>query len=199
MEPTNIALILLSSAIVFSLIIERLLEIVKSLYDYMESKHDWTRFWNRRAKNLQRRFNNKLLNPHDNGLYYSTIIELVGNSGDKKIASPEIMASKVRRLYLKFIFKFLGVLAGISIAWLMSINIFDLIETLGCVNVGDASNLQSCVPADNSTDLEGTFLLKSKISWDWLEITLSGVVIGLGSTPIHKIISAMDTRKKSKE
>ena len=179
MESSNAAIILLASAILFSLIIERLLEVIKAGYDYLESKNNWVEYWNKRAIKLQRRLNNKTLNPKDNGLYYSTVLGLVGSTSRVGQVTPEISGSKVKGLSLKFIFKFLGVSVGILVAFMMQINIFDLIENLV-----------------NDSESDNGFIVLSKINWPWLELVVSGIVIGLGSTPIHKIITALDKRSR---
>ena len=68
MEETNAALIMLTAAIFFALIIERLLEIAKSIYDYIEAKEDFSGFWNRRAISIRERLQNRLEKAKENKL-----------------------------------------------------------------------------------------------------------------------------------
>ena len=42
------AAVLIAGMLFLSLLIERLLEIAKSYYDYLEAKHGWDEFWNLR-------------------------------------------------------------------------------------------------------------------------------------------------------
>ncbi|WP_317929667.1 hypothetical protein [Halioxenophilus sp. WMMB6] len=174
MDGSNAALLLLAGAIFISLIIERFLEIVKSCYDVLEAKYNFYKFWNRQAANLQE--NLEAL------IEKSTVLNLANQLGADRVKIKEVAYEKcssisvaqLRTFVVKYAAKVLGIIIGIVVAWVANIDMFLLID-----------NLMSGVE-------------KSASSYPWLTITLTGVSMGMGSGPLHKIIASMEKAKQTR-
>lgn len=171
MEP---AIILLAGMLFLSLVIERLLEIIKCYYSYLEGKHNWYAWWNRGAEKIQRRLEALEKNPK---LYNSSSrlsFERVKLEGIGYLKGAAISVEALRSYTIKYFMKCVGVLLGIGIALAADINIFSLIDSL--INGHQVAS--------------GKYPLLEKIA--------SGVAMGLGSGPLHKIIAALERAKKGR-
>ena len=81
---------LFAVALLFSLLIERLLEIVKCVVDLLDSRFDWHRFWSRRAEKLGKKLEQQLR---------------MNDSGDMKIFKV-IIKNKGIDFYLNHIYNY---------------------------------------------------------------------------------------------
>jgi len=185
MNDANAALIMLTAAIFFALIIERILEVTKCVYDYLEARKNWGEFWNRRAISIRERLQNRLEKTKENTLQKTVFKYLAaryvntdhpGYEGAKVIS-----ASKLRSFTVKGVSKSLSVLIGIVIAFSVEINVFNLIEQW--TKTGEALPL-------------GLFEVNLP---SWLELLITGVVMGLGTGPMHKFISALERAKRNRK
>lgn len=185
MEDTNAALIMLTAAIFFALIIERLLEIAKSIYDYIEAKKDFSGFWNRRAISIRERLQNRLEKAKENKLQ-KTVFEYLASryvNADHPgyEGAPVISANKLRAFTVKGVSKTIGAILGITVAFSLGINVFSLIAQW--TNTPEALSL-------------GLFQVDLP---DWLEYIITGVIMGLGSGPMHKFIAALERAKRNRK
>ena len=187
MNETDAALVMLTAAIFFALIIERLLEIAKCIYDYVEACNDWSDFWNRRAITIRERLQNRLEKTKNSKLqntvfkYLSSRYMNTDHPGYE--GAQVISAMKVRTFMVKGVTKFLSVALGIAVAFGVGINVFDLI--------GNWTNTSSELPVP-----AGLFKVELPT---WLELTISGIVMGLGSGPMHKFIVALERAKRKRK
>ena len=92
-----------------------------------------------------------------------------------------ISASKLRSFTVKGVSKSLSVLIGIVIAFSVEINVFNLIAQW--TKTGEALPL-------------GLFEVNLP---SWLELLITGVVMGLGTGPMHKFISALERAKRNRK
>lgn len=187
MNETDAALVMLTAAIFFALIIERLLEIAKCIYDYVEARNDWSEFWNRRAVSIRERLQNRLEKTKDNKLQKTVFKYLASRYVNTDHPGYEgaqvISAKKVRTFMVKGVSKFLSVALGLAVAFGVGINVFDLI------GVWTKTNSELPIPMG---------LFKAELP-NWLELTISGIVMGLGSGPMHKFIAALERAKRKRK
>jgi hypothetical protein len=185
MENANAALIMLTAAIFFALIIERLLEIAKSIYDYIEAKKDFGGFWNRRAISIRERLQNRLEKAKENKLQKTVFKYLASRYVNANYPGYEgaavISANKLRNFTIKSVSKTTGAVLGIAVAFSLGINVFALITQW--TNSPDAISL-------------GLFQVDLP---NWLEYTITGVIMGLGSGPMHKFISALERARRNRK
>ena len=185
MEETNAALILLTAALFFSLIIERILEIAKCIFDYIEAKYDFSDFWNRRAINIRERLQNRMEKAKGNKLqqtvfeYLASQYVNIDHPGYE--GAPVISANNIRAFTVKGICKSVGAILGISVAFCLGINVFSLIAQF-----------------TKSPDAVSLGLFEVNLP-QWLEYTITGVMMGLGSGPLHKFIVALERARQNRK
>ena len=173
LQGTNSAVILIAGVIFISLLIERLLEVLKSYYDYLEGKHNWHRFWNNKALSLQLKAEDLLQS--------ETLQNLPEKLGFNRVKLDEIAYQKsltisvasLRANTIKFAAKGIGIFLGIFVALVADIDLFFLIDTMINPTHDDSSSI-------------GTNIL-------------TGIAMGLGSDPIHKIIATLEKAKKARK
>ena len=184
MELVSESLILLAASIFLALIVERSLEIIKSVYDYLEVRLGWVDFWNNRARDLQKRFENRILR-NKGGNQKNLFLYLTSSFISTDLPGYEgvlvISANKVRNKAITFSFKILGLILGILIAFWVDLNLFKLVDQL--------NYCEQCVfTTEIDVLLRGCF-----------GTTISGIAIGLGSGPAHKLIAAIDLARKKRQ
>lgn len=166
------AIILLAGVIFVSLIIERLLEILKAWYDYLEAKHNWYNFWNISAEKIQGRIEIFLKDQQSQNATSRLGFERLKVEEPAYKYSFTISVEVLRRYTIKYIAKMLGIVLGIGVALLADIDLFQVIE----ISIyGDDAD-------------PGKFPILAKIA--------TGVAMGLGAGPVHKIIAALEKAKK---
>ncbi len=184
MELVSESLVLLAASIFLALIVERSLEIIKSIYDYLEVRLDWVGFWNKRSLDLQKRFENRVLR-NKGGNQKNLFLYLTSSFISTDLPGYEgvlvISANKVRNKTITFSFKILGLILGILIAFWVDLNLFKLVD-----------QLNYCVQCEPTSRVD--VILRG-----WLGTTISGVAIGLGSGPVHKLIAAIDLARKNRQ
>lgn len=185
MEDANAALIMLTAAIFFALIIERVLEIIKCVFDYIEAKKGLSEFWNRRAISIRERLQNRLEKAKENKLQ-KTVFQYLSSRYVKDNypgyeGTPVISANKLRAFTVKGVSKTVGALMGITVASFLGINVFALVAQW--TNSPDAISL-------------GLFQVDLP---NWLEYAISGVIMGLGSGPMHKFITALERARRKRQ
>jgi hypothetical protein len=185
MENANAALIMLTAAIFFALIIERILEVTKCIYDYIEAKKDFSDFWNRRAISIRERLHNRLKKSKDNKLQQTVFKYLASRYVNADHPGYEgalvISANKLRTFAVKGVVKSVGAILGIVVAFGVGINVFALISQW--------------------TDTSNTMSLKlfEVHLPEWLQYSITGIIMGLGSGPIHKFITALERARRNRK
>jgi hypothetical protein len=152
--------ILLNQTVVFAfilalaLLIERLLEVLKSIYDYIDCRMGMDEYWTKKAGELQK----KLVGGGENGV--------ITISGDL-----------LRATSVRFVAKLIAIALGITLAL--------------CFNLDLVSMWQAAAKSDGITG-------GLKLHETSKEI-LTGVALGLGSGPLHKIITTIERQRKKRE
>ncbi len=158
-----------------SLLIERLLEIFKSIFYLLDSRLNWYKYWTRRTHKLRYRVEKKLkifeyVEPTfvANILYRFRSI-LLEEQKDYAGTVPVLSGDLVRAFYLKIILKIIGMLVGIAFTFSQQINLFEIALNKQVTNT---------MWVDNAG------------------IVISGILIGLGTGPVHKAITSIEKRRE---
>lgn len=172
---TEPAIVLTAGVLFLSLVIERLLEILKAIYDVYEAKLDGHVFWNKHAEMLQQQLEELLQN--------KSVLNLSSKLGYDRLKVEEfayqqdisISVDAVRKHTIKYVSKILGAVLGITVALLADLDLFALIDSY----------------------IYGEALSPSR--FETLAQIATGAAIGLGAGPVHKIIAAMEKAKKKRK
>jgi len=174
MEVLTQPVLLLGLAMILALIIERLLEIGKSIYDYMDARSNSTDRWTKKAQQVRDRLEIRLDtakadNRNDFDLVIAMASRYLSPSGPGQSGLRAVSADKVRALTTKAWFKAIAIFLGISCAWLCDIDVLKLVE-LSLQKTGEVGTYDS----------------------NWFGILLTGIAMGLGAAPMHKLIAALE-------
>lgn len=168
-------------ALVFalSLLVERALEVIKSLYDVIDGKRNLYTFWTARAKGIADRLERrvrlfeyvspKAVQPVLNRVYELLLNTQGGYSGTTLILSGDLVRAAGVRLGTKL----LGIVLGVGLALWLDIDFLKMWNPevrIGSQEVG--------------LQLKGT-----------LAQIASGVAIGLGASPVHKLITTLEKKQ----
>jgi len=169
-----------------SLLLERILEILKALYDLVDSRIDLYKFWTMRAYKIRDYAEKKLrvfeyVSPEKAAPVLQRFSEMLPN-GQRNYSGtiPVLSGDLVRALAVKIGSKIIGMGLGVGLAFWLSIDLVALWQN------GEP------LPAILSP-LE-SFLVAQPV-----HIALSGIAIGLGSGPVHKIITAIEKRREKRK
>jgi len=181
MEALLNATVLFVLVLALSFVIERFLEVVKAVYDLLDSRLDWYKFWTEQAIKLKDRLEKRMrifeyVDPQN----VQSILQrfrgvFLNEQGDYSGTVPVLSGDLVRAFSIKVGSKFLGILAGIGLALCLKI---DLIEVWK-----EAS--------------EGAIWAKMTTSTNF-NFIISGIAMGLGSGPVHKIITKIESKQKQR-
>lgn len=181
MEVVNQSVLLLALAILLASGVERILEIVRSVQDYLAARRqDYSR-WNTRAESLRDLVESRLDNAKSGtggrfGLQLLTVSKYLSPVPSSEGGLIAVSADTLRKMTLKLSYKIIAIIVGIVLAALFGINMFDLVR--------------ASLP---QTGQAGNFLVPG-----WLGVALTGVSIGLGAGPMHKIITALERARDAR-
>ena len=128
MEPSNTEssiLLLLGAAFICALLIERVLEILKAVFNYREAQRSNPDRWNLRAIVVTRNYLNAKQTAPD-------LAEALGRSYlfSDQTSTPTVDANQVRHRSNQARFKAMGVLLGIALAFGLDLNLIDVVICL---------------------------------------------------------------------
>jgi hypothetical protein len=173
--------VLFTLVLAFSLLVERFLEILKTVLDLVDDRFNNKEFWTKRAVKIKNRLESKLgvfeyVDPRETvGVIRRFQHMLLGIKDGYTGTVPVISGDLLRGSVIKIACKIVGIGLGICLAFWMGIDLVEIWHKTAVIPLGEY--LPS--PA--------------------VRITLSGIVIGLGSGPVHKIIQAIESKRKKKE
>lgn len=185
MEVLSKVTVLFTLVLALSLLIERFLEVLKALYDLLDSRRDWYNLWTRQTTRIRDRVEKRMrifeyVKPEVLKSVLKRIREmLLSEQGDYSGTVPVLSGDLVRAFYVRLSSKIVGIGVGIGLAFWMGI---DLV-TVWKEAAGESSRWAINISSEN------------------LRVAISGIVLGLGSSPVHKIITTIErmrerTRKK---
>jgi hypothetical protein len=172
--------VLFTIVLAFALLVERLLEVLKTAYDLLDSRYDWHRFWTRRTERTRDFLEQRLrlsehLSPQAQAAALARFSEMLLGTAPANTASfPVLSGDLVRAAGIRLAARVVGMAAGVALALGFEI---DLLALSGLL-VGEAQN----APAPTT-----------------LGMVVTGTAIGLGSGPMHKIITALENRRARRD
>jgi hypothetical protein len=162
----------LAFALGLSLVVERILEIIKSAYDMLDSRLDLHRFWTRWAEDMRRVLQSRLrifeyANPKAVARILSKANEvMLGPDHGYTGTIPVVSGDLIRAVGVRIVMKTLGVAIGLAFALKYHLDIRALV-------------------------------LGEEVADSW--VILTGVAIGLGSSVVHKLIVALEKQRASRQ
>lgn len=186
MEALAKVTVIFTLALALSLLIERFLEVLKSITDLLDSRYDWYKFWNRRTASLRDKLEHRLnvfeyVRPETAASVLNRAKSIFLKTPDKEITNaPVISGDLVRAFYIKVIFKVVAIALGIGLAFWFNVDLVAI-----WTDAKDPNKPPSFIDID--------------IRSETLRIIFTGVALGLGSGPVHKIIVAIEDRRKQRE
>ncbi|NOZ61560.1 MAG: hypothetical protein GXO74_07740 [Calditrichaeota bacterium] len=175
--------VLYTLALALAFLVERLLEILKSFYDLLDSKFDLYKFWTVRAYKTRNVLENKLrvvefLGAKSMAKMLDKFREkLLNTSGEYQGALPVISGDLVRAMTIRTYCRILGMIFGVFLAIWMKVDLIQIFQ--GAVS-----------------DMTHWHL---EIRSDLVRYILTGITLGIGSEPVHKLIRTFERRQKRKE
>ena len=172
--------VLMTLAMALSFLIERLLEIIKAVYDLFDSQFDWYRFWTLRTYKVRNKLEKKLriveyLGPKNLTKVLNKFGEkLLNRTGNYSGTVPILAGDLIRAVTIKSWMKLLSIGLGIALAFWMNVDLIKIWQ--------DAMSNSSL------------WIINIK-SQEW-RIVISGIVIGLGSNPLHKVITTIEKKSR---
>ncbi len=179
--------VLFTIVLALSLAVERLLEVLKSVYDLLDSRLDWYRFWTRRAHKIRDRLEKRLrifeyVEPEAAQRALRRFSEvLMEDQAVQSSSVPVLSGDLVRTAAVKSVLKIIGILVGIGLAFWLNI---DLLRVLEEVEIASWPSKE--------------IFNQGPLSSDGVRYVVTGIGIGLGSGPIHKIIVRVESAQKKR-
>jgi hypothetical protein len=175
--------VLFALALAASLLIERMLELLKSIYDMLDSRLDWYHYWSRKAVKARDTLEKKLrifeyADPRfvQNILHRFRSVFLNRQAGYSGIV-PVISGDLIRALWVKSISKIVGVGLGVGLAFWLKI---DLLKVWN--ESADSAWWIINIGSENSG----------------IRFAITGAILGLGSSPVHKLITTIERQREQK-
>ena len=183
MDVFNQPIVLLALAMFLAIGIERFLELTRAVFDHLEARKGevGAKKWDDRAKNLRNRIEARLDNVRGGGAAALRLVLSVVSSHLSPAPADSgglfaVSVDQYRSASIRLHYKLYAILLGVLVAFLYDLNIFALVDLELQREAGRAILL----PA-------------------WLGKIVSGAAMGLGSGPVHKLITALeDARRKRK-
>ena len=175
--------VLFTLAIALSFLIERLLEILKAGFDLIDSRLDMYKFWTKKTYKIRNTLENKLrvfeYVGHKNS---ATVLnkfseKLMNETGNYSGKVPILSGNLVRAVTIKSWSKIIGIGIGIGLAFWMKVDLINIWQ--------------------NAMSDKSYWILNIESS-GW-RTAISGVIIGLGSSPVHKVVSTIEKQRKEQQ
>jgi hypothetical protein len=183
MEALTKVTVIFTLALALTLLIERFLEVLKTFYDLLDSRNDWYKFWNRKTERLRDKLEKRLniFEYVDIKVAARTLHRVRGmllNEQDEDLSNAPILSGNlVRAFYTKAFFKVIGIAAGIGLAFVLHIDLMNIWQEVAVDPKKWDINIKS----------------------EPVRIVFTGIALGLGSGPMHKIITAIERRREKQK
>ena len=174
--------------LLMALLVERAVEVLMSAWSYVEWRRGLHAFWNRRAEQLRRRYERRarwlLLSPlaRATGASEAFSAEARGRAPGGSGTLTVISADLVRHGTVSAVARLVAVALGIGLCALAGLDFAALLRT----------------------ELEGArgaevWLAGGLAGWPaWAGIVVSGVLVGLGSEPLHNLITSLERQRRTR-
>jgi len=182
MEALSTPVLLLGLALILAIIVERMLEIAKSIYDYIDMRNNLSHCWTQRANKIRDRLEIRLDNAkRGDQQQFDLVMRLASRylvaSDPNKGGGIAVSSDKVRAVVIKLRLKFAAVLLGIGCAWLFNIDIIALVD-------------MSLLKAEDQ--------VHATYETHWFGIVIAGISIGFGSGPMHNLITMLEKTRNTR-
>jgi hypothetical protein len=183
MEVLTKVTVIFTLALALSLLIERFMEVIKSLYDLLDSRNDWYKCWDEKTGRLRDKFEKRLkvfeyVDTEIAARILHRVRGMLLKEQDQNLSNAPILSGDlVRRFYIKIILKLVGIATGIGLAFWFNIDLLKIWQ--------DAA-------VDSS-------LLKINLHSEPVRVALTGIALGLGSGPVHKVITTIERRREKQK
>jgi hypothetical protein len=173
--------VLVALVLTLSLMIERFLEILKSVLDMVDDRFNRKEYWTRRAVKIKNRLESKIgvfeyvEARKAAGLLRRFQHMLLGIKDGYTGTVPVISGDLLRATAISVICKIVGIGLGIAVAFWMGIDLVKIWH--------------------DTAEMQLSKYLPSKT----ICIILSGIVIGLGSGLVHMVIKSIESKRKKRE
>lgn len=166
--------------LVLALLVERIMEVLMACYDMLEYKCGWYRWWQKRAERLRLRLARRAggaassLAADTPALLYLIRDVLLGKKAGHSGMIPIISPQLVRHAAVAVTTRVVASLLGVALCVATKI---DVVRTF-------------------NIDLQIDRLAKLPAA---VTMLVSGIIVGLGSEPVHSLIQEVERRRKRKE
>lgn len=179
MEIFEKPVLMMALAIVLSLGIERLLELLRAIEDYREARSGTVNRWQRMAEKLRDRIEVRLELAKGGGqTTFQRVLTLAARYFSPAPAGSDgliaIASDQIRTLTIQLLCKLYAVLLGIALAYAFRLDLFALVNAT--IHHSDGYRIDLPV---------------------WLGTLLSGIAVGFGAGPLHKLISALERARRT--
>lgn len=174
--------LLLSLAMFFAIGTERLLELLRSLFDHLEAKGMGPDNWPERAEALRRRIQIRLDNARvGDATTFNLVLAVVSRylcpADARQGGLFAISVDQLRSTTIRVRYTLLAVALGLGLAVLFDLDLFRLVNQ------------------ESSGAKAGTLPFSAP---GWLGLVITGVVMGLGSGPVHGFIRALEKARRKR-
>lgn len=173
-------ILLMALAIVLSIGIERLLELIRAVEDHYEAQNGTVNRWQRVATKLRDRLEVRLEIAKGGGksTFQRVLLLAARYLSPAPAGSGALIAistDRIRTLSIGLMCKVYAVALGIAFAFIFGLDLFALVNA----SIHQTDGYRIDLPA-------------------WLGILLSGIAMGFGASPVHKLITALERVRRTK-
>lgn len=170
----NTPILLMALAIVLSIGIERLMELMRAIEDHVEARRGDMSIWQKKAERLRDRIELRLDlakggSPSAFQSVLSSVCQYLSPAPQGTPGLIAISADQVRSMSIRLRYKLIAVLLGVLFAWVFNLDLFALVN----MSIHEKDGYSILLPY-------------------WLGTTVSGVAMGFGAGPVHKLIDALE-------
>ena len=177
--------ILLNQTVVFvfilalALLIERLLEVLKSIYDFIDCRMGFDVYWTKKAVRLQQKLEDNIqalerVSPDRIKTLVKQYADKLVGSGDNGVIT--ISGDLLRATTVRFVAKLIAITLGILMALCFGLDLVKIWQDAATIKLPTAG------------------LTLEPVSRQ----IVTGIALGLGSAPLHKIITTIERQQKQK-
>jgi hypothetical protein len=173
--------VLYAVVLALSLVVERFQEVLKTVLDLIDDRFNRKGYWTQRALKIKKRLESKMgvfeyVDPDRAAAVLRRFQDMLlgirdGYTGTVPVISGDLLRASVIRILCKIT----GIGLGIGLAFWMGIDLVDI-----WYKAADTQLVKNLPPPE-------------------IRIIFSGIAIGLGSGPVHKIIRAIESKRKKRE
>ena len=177
MDKLSEVTVVFAFSLALSFVIERFLEVLKALYDLIDSRFNLYSYWTKKTYRTRDKLERGLrvfeyVAPENAAPILARFTDmLVGSAGAFSGQVPILSSDLVRAVYVKLWSKVCGICAGVALAFAVPIDLFASTPVAGDL-ASDPNYVFNCI--------------------------LTGTAIGLGSGPLHKVITSLERAKEKR-